>query len=140
LDSNEKKIFVTTSLAVYLVILFYFTLFWTAANVKDARTYLNLVPFRSIDSLIRRKGWASLFDLDITGNILAFVPLGLLLPLLSMRLRRASLIGLISFALSSFIETLQYISNTRYTDIDDIILNTMGSIMGYLAYCLFKRF
>jgi glycopeptide antibiotics resistance protein len=140
LNSDKRKIFITISLAFYLVVLFYFTLFWPAANVKNARIYLNLVPFRSIDSLIRRKGWAFPFDLDITGNILAFVPLGLLLPWLSIRLRRTGLIGLISFALSSFIETLQYISNTRYTDIDDIILNTLGSIMGYLAYCLFKRF
>lgn len=135
----NKKVIIIISLVVYLVILFYFTLFWPSANIKNARAFLNLMPLKSILSLIRRKGWIALFDLDIAGNLLVFVPLGLLLPGLNPRFKYTWLTGLTCFSLSSFIEIIQYVSNTRYSDIDDVILNTAGGLVGYLAYFLFKR-
>lgn len=70
-------------------------------------------------------------------NALLFVPLGALLPLLfgSCRLCRTTAIG---FSLSLFIE-LSQLFNYRATDIDDLLMNTLGTILGYLIYTLLLR-
>lgn len=70
-------------------------------------------------------------------NAILFVPLGTLLPLLfdGCRLRRTAAIG---FALSLLIE-LSQLFNYRATDIDDLIMNTLGTVIGYAVYTLLLR-
>lgn len=67
------------------------------------------------------------------GNVLLFFPLGVLIPLLWRRLRFWTVI-LIAIALSAGIEILQYISQAwgsyRLTDVNDVILNTLGACAG----------
>lgn len=88
---------------------------------------------------ITEKGkWFSLF-VNFFGNIAGFMPLGFF-PALLWRggsLKRALLIG---FSSSLFIEVWQ-IFIPRTTDIDDILLNTLGALLGYLVWKLLgKRF
>lgn len=70
-------------------------------------------------------------------NMLLFVPLGILLPLLwrSCRLYKTVAIG---FSLSLLIE-LSQLFNYRATDIDDLLMNTLGTLLGYLLYTLLLR-
>ena len=70
-------------------------------------------------------------------NAILFVPLGALLPLLfdSCRLRKTTAIG---FALSLLIE-LSQLFNYRATDIDDLMMNTLGTVIGYVLYTLLLR-
>ncbi|KAB1503904.1 VanZ family protein [Corynebacterium sp. 320] len=65
------------------------------------------------------------------GNILLFLPLGFLLMNLH---RRSSLrvVALIGLAISLSIETLQYIFALGYSDIDDVLFNTLGAVCGAL--------
>jgi glycopeptide antibiotics resistance protein len=72
------------------------------------------------------------------GNIIMFIPLGLMLPLLNEKYtNRKKLLGLAAFS-SLSIETIQLLSISfdiyRYVDIDDIILNTTGALIGYTIY------
>ena len=75
------------------------------------------------------------------GNVLLFVPLGILLPLVSTRLRfwRALLIAL---ALSSSIEVIQFASRTwgsyRLADVNDVILNGLGAGLGLALMALLR--
>lgn len=67
-------------------------------------------------------------------NILLFVPLGILLPLLWQKYRSLKNTVLFGAALSLSIEVLQ-IFTYRATDINDIIANTIGTALGF---CIFK--
>ena len=71
---------------------------------------------------------------QLIGNVVLFVPLGFLLPAALRSLRRAWPTLLVAAALSVLIETTQAILPEHATDIDDVILNTTGAALGYLAY------
>jgi glycopeptide antibiotics resistance protein len=80
---------------------------------------------------------------NILGNILLFLPLGILLPLLSVNLNSFWKIFLVAFFFSSSIEVLQWFSRQvgiyRSVDIDDVILNVMGSVVGFLILKLIYK-
>jgi len=75
------------------------------------------------------------------GNVVLFVPLGILLPLVSRRLRFLQGI-LIALGLSVGIEILQYVSRAwgsyRLADVNDVILNVLGAALG-LAIVMLPR-
>jgi len=74
------------------------------------------------------------------GNIALFLPLGILLPLVSKRYRSLGRVALIALCLSLTIEMIQFLSqfigNPRSVDIDDVLLNTIGACLGLLIYWL----
>ncbi len=69
-------------------------------------------------------------------NILLLVPFGFLLPLLWTKYRSVVRVTLCGFLLSLFIEMSQLFSY-RATDIDDLIMNTLGAFLGYLIFKIF---
>lgn len=72
---------------------------------------------------------------NIGGNILLFIPYGILFPCCYPKLRRYTL--LFGLLLSLFIEFTQLFFD-RVTDINDIILNVCGMLIGYLLYWLVR--
>lgn len=69
-------------------------------------------------------------------NILLFIPFGFLCPLISRTLERARNIFLIGFSLSFLIEISQLFTVYRVTDINDILTNIAGTLIGYLCFRL----
>lgn len=65
-------------------------------------------------------------------NVLMFVPLGFLIPLLGGRTRRFMPVLLTALAVTTGIELIQMISRRGIFELDDILHNTIGSIAGYL--------
>ena len=111
-----------------------------ALKLGDKETsFINLVPFkiiiRDIKSLIN--GDYLIFLINIVGNILLFIPIGILVPMLwKIKDRYVILIG---FLISLSIEITQLYLG-RVTDVDDLILNTSGVIIGLLVYkCVNKK-
>lgn len=70
-------------------------------------------------------------------NILLFVPLGALLPLLWKHCSMWQTVGT-GFMLSLLIE-LSQLFNYRATDVDDLLMNTLGTLLGYAVYALILR-
>lgn len=113
--------------ALYIICVFYVT---GAGTVYETRRYfqygmgqvnIHLIPFSE--------------EIDVFGyiaNILMMMPFGFLLPLLSRRTGKLRAIFLSGFLFSLMIE-LSQLFNYRATDIDDLILNTLGAILGYEA-------
>ncbi len=64
-------------------------------------------------------------------NVLLFVPFGFFLPVLWKKFRNAKKLFTAGFAMTSFIEIAQIFTG-RTTDIDDIITNIAGTLIGYL--------
>ena len=72
-------------------------------------------------------------------NIILFIPFGFMFPIIhSKSFRRYHLSPVftifIGFALSFSIEVMQYITGRGLADIDDLINNTLGAVIGYLVY------
>lgn len=96
---------------------------------------INTTPF--VETMKLQNG-ASILDFiyNLYGNIAWFVPFGFLVPLI--RQRRGFLATVMGGALLSvMIETVQFFIGTGVTDIDDVIFNTIGTIIGYLLFWLF---
>ena len=66
-------------------------------------------------------------------NIAMFVPYGLLLPMVFKKLRSISMQIIAVFLTTFSIEALQYLMG-RSADIDDIIMNCLGGLVGYLCF------
>lgn len=71
-------------------------------------------------------------------NLILFLPIGILPPLLWRQFQKPRNIILLGFLLSLFIEIAQ-LFNFRTTDIDDLIMNTLGAAVGYLITTLFLK-
>jgi glycopeptide antibiotics resistance protein len=119
------------ALGIYLLALFYATLF--IYNYYPYGKSVNLVLFDSI-KLMWESGSYWLILKNIIGNILLFMPLGFLMPLVSKKGKSVLIIGIIGFLTSTVIELLQYFVAHRIFDIDDILLNALGALVGYGAY------
>lgn len=104
---------------------------------------VNIVPFRTIgDSL--GMGFAWPVARVMAGNFLAFIPLGLLLPVFARR-ASASLVLLAGLAVSGAIEVTQGVLTTamgipyRIADVDDLLLNVVGVAFGLGCFRLARR-
>lgn len=72
-------------------------------------------------------------------NVVLFVPLGIMLPLFRKKYRSVAAVGITGFCLSLLIELLQMFTY-RATDIDDLLTNTLGTLIGYgIAKCILKK-
>ncbi len=104
----------------------------------------NFIPFKSIVDTINY-GSISIFLKQIAGNVLLFIPLGFAFPILFFKLTNRKTI-LIGFTLSLAIELIQVTSGLflgysyRSYDIDDLILNTLGTIIGLAIYKVSSRY
>lgn len=107
---------------------------------QTIRENINLIPFATIREQIRfilygtnrimvRYSYVNLF-----GNIIAFIPCGLFLPLLGNKTKKLRWTILISFALFLAVEIFQLFTLTGRADIDDVLLNLLGCLVGYFLW------
>lgn len=121
--------------------------FWTdwmegnrPALLRPFQGGINLIPFRKSWALfcyyVRHGLWDAVW-VNFPGNVVIFLPIGLFTGLLSDKPRwwKGTLW---SFLLSFGIE-IEQLFVSRGTDIDDMILNTLGGLGGYLLYLLLFR-
>jgi glycopeptide antibiotics resistance protein len=115
-----------------------FVLWITLGLFRSPEPGWNLQPLRSILHALR-EGSRHEVIVNLIGNVAAFVPLGFLYPLL--RPQSCSFAGSIvfCFCFSSFIEIAQYGLGERVADVDDVILNTLGGVVGVVLNCVSRR-
>lgn len=87
---------------------------------------INLIPFRDGVSL------------SMILNVVMFMPLGFLLPLLWKEYQSLVRTAIIGFCFSCGIEFCQ-LFNRRVSDVDDLLMNTLGAILGWLIWIVFSR-
>lgn len=130
-------------LVLYLVLLTYFLFFAEAMGRNpDARAdySYNLVPFKEIRRFIVYRsvlGYKAVF-LNIVGNVVAFMPFGFILPEVWDQLNRWYTITLMGFIFSLCIETAQLVGRVGSFDVDDLLLNTVGALIGYFVFVIAK--
>lgn len=125
---------------IYLVLLAYFLFFSEALgrNVSESYRY-NLEPFKEIRRFYTYRDTLgmSAFLLNIVGNVAAFVPFGILRPLIGQRRHNFYRTMFQGFLFSLCIEISQLVSHVGSFDVDDIILNTAGILVGYILFLIF---
>lgn len=101
---------------------------------------VNLIPLQRSWQLlcyyVRNDLWAAVW-VNFPGNVVMFMPVGFFAGLLSDKPRwwKGTLL---TAGLSLFIEIFQLFIS-RGTDIDDLILNTLGGLLGHLAFLVLRR-
>ncbi|NCU17387.1 VanZ family protein [Pallidibacillus pasinlerensis] len=100
---------------------------------------INLEPFNKIieTQILVENGHISYLFIEVFGNICMFIPIGFFLPLLWDKFKNPFLTVFVCLFISFSIETIQLIL-PRGTDVDDIILNTSGGLIGYILYSVQK--
>ena len=97
----------------------------------------NVIPFDFVRQGLS-DGVSEHLLVNVFGNILMFVPFGLLLPLGWGPFRRGARTCLAGTLASLLIEFLQAFCG-RSTDIDDVLLNTLGTLLGYALFAAARR-
>lgn len=130
---------------LYLVALTYLMFFAESlgrtGNSQTGYGY-NLELFREIRRFyIHRKqiGMEAVI-LNLGGNVVGFMPFGFILPIISRRGRKWYNTLMLVFLLSLCIETTQLVFKVGSFDVDDLLLNTVGGIMGFVAYRIVQKF
>lgn len=113
--------------AGYLLFLLSITLF--THNYYTYGRSSNLLPFGSI-RLMLESGSILLILKNVIGNMALFVPVGLLFPVLIGQGRAIRTAVFSAFLLSLLIEVCQYLFAARIFDVDDLLLNVAGALVG----------
>ncbi|MBD1383092.1 VanZ family protein [Metabacillus arenae] len=120
------------------------------SNIENVFRLINVIPLKSIINNSSQIGIAYNGDVqfmiglivrNVGGNILLLMPLGFLVPILWGKFKQFKKIILLGFVISISIEFLQFFESLaggwgRITDIDDVICNVSGVILGYFIHKL----
>lgn len=128
-NNNEKFVFYkefSNLLFIIYILLLYELL--TRSELNTVRGY-NLVPFTEI---FRYEIGSQAFLMNVVGNIVIFIPFGYLISTY-IKPKRILTILIVSVITSATVESVQLCIGRSF-DIDDIILNSLGAIIGFLLY------
>ena len=91
---------------------------------------------RKTISLVLFETWGHTFHMHamFVENIIMFIPFGILLPILFREFRNGWLCVLTGFICSCSIEIVQHITQTGFLQLDDVVTNTTGTLLGWLAW------
>ena len=127
---------------IYLAGLCYFLFFAeNYGRVTGLEKYrYNLVPFREIERFWKYRRELGIHSFhNLAGNILGFMPAGFFIPMLWNDKRGFFFTVYMTFQLSLHAEILQLIFRIGSFDVDDLLLNTFGGMLGYLLLMLLAK-
>lgn len=109
----------------------------TASVVRE----YNLIPFKTIKNYIKYRAHVNTKTLiiNIIGNVVAFMPMGFFIPILFRNKRNLVEVLFFSSLISLVVEFIQYRFVVGSFDVDDIILNTLGGVIGYILFLIIYR-
>lgn len=148
MKENKNKI-IFAILAVYGLILLYVLFFrrigvdypWTYPEYLNAMH--NFIPFKSVYDLFTAPvlpvSVVFRFALNFFGNILLFIPWGVLLPACFERMRFFRRFAILTLITLIAMETIQILTMLGSFDIEDISLNMAGAYIGYAIWTSRKK-
>ena len=120
---------------VYISLVLYFVFFSDHYGRVTGFTEFryNLTPFSEIHRYLTYREaftWENLIT-NLAGNILVFVPFGILVPIIRRKKTGIFYVFFLTLFFSLFIETVQLFTRVGVFDVDDLIMNTVGGVLGY---------
>ncbi|KRL91398.1 VanZ family protein [Lactobacillus kalixensis] len=132
-------------LVFYILLVLMFTTFRDSYFPWQINWHFNR-PLNEINLSFLKETWKLIyapskvdFIYNCFGNILCFLPIGFLLPLVFSKKQTFLRVVGVGMLFSVIIETLQFFLETGVSDIDDVFFNTCGVTAGYLLFKAFKR-
>lgn len=131
---NKKKLVLHNELLSLSFIIYILCLFYVVTFQDVSWSSHNYIPFKEI---FRYDLGSKLFYKNIFGNLLLFMPYGIFIARY-VNLKEPLVLTIIAFITSLSIEVIQFLIG-RVFDVDDIILNVVGCILGFSVYSLFRK-
>ncbi|WP_192987670.1 VanZ family protein [Carnobacterium mobile] len=136
---NIRREVILSTFIFYVILLVHLTVFREENRIGNVELsirsldQINLTPF--VHTFKLTEG-VTLFDYyyNLYGNILWFIPMGFGTAYLMKKKPFFFKTLLIGFSVSFSIETMQFLFQTGIADIDDLIFNTTGTLVGLLLY------
>ena len=150
---NEKKnLFLRRSIFfIYLLIVVKLIIFkypyeqlkaiadtWEKGVILEGLDTANFTLFKTIRMYIKYSYKLNSFE-NLLGNIVVFIPYGFLFPYVIKRGRNFLVMLFNAFLFVTGIEIFQLFSAFGAFDVDDILLNCFGAVIGYLLYLILRR-
>lgn len=123
---------------IYIFFLLYFLIFseWYGRSGIMGEYHYNLVPFQEIKRFWNYRDQLGILSVtNLIGNVVIFMPFGFFGAVASSHrsFLRTSLDG---FLLSLLIEIFQLVTTVGCFDVDDLLLNTIGTVLGYVTFII----
>lgn len=131
---NKEKIVFYKEFYDLLMIIYVLLLYQMLLSTENASSGINLIPFREIT---RYTIGSKLFFYNVIGNIALFIPFGYFVSD-KIKAKKTHQIIIVSAIISLTAELIQY-KIGRAFDIDDILLNVTGAIIGFIIYILIQE-
>jgi glycopeptide antibiotics resistance protein len=142
MNKRTFRVFCTVCFIAYLALLVKLIVFkypdlmtheilrsWSAEGLVRHIQSSNLIPFKTISRSLS----PDRLRIEIVAliyNIVAFVPLGFLLPCMGERARKWGVVLIAGLGVSLAIELVQLVTMLGSADVDDVILNVLGTLIG----------
>ncbi len=134
LFKNKKEFIVYRELASLIFIIYVLCLFYVVTFQDVSWSSSNFIPFKE---MFRYQFGSRLFFKNVIGNMLLFMPYGFFTAYY-LKLEKPKAVIILSLLVSTTIEFTQ-LAIGRVFDIDDIILNFMGAMVGFYVYYLLNK-
>ena len=135
LIKNHEKIVIYKELSMLVFAVYILCLFQVVTFQDDASwASNNFIPFKEI---MRYNITSRLFIKNVLGNMMMFLPFGFFASYY-LRAEKKVLPLLLTIIASISIEVVQLIIG-RVFDVDDIILNIIGGLLGYYIYAVLRE-
>lgn len=124
--------------AVYIVFLLYFLIFsdWYGRTGVMENYHYNLIPFQEIRRFWEYREKLGIWSIiNLLGNVIIFIPFGFFKPMSSVS-RNFLTTVLDGVLLSMVVEVFQFVTKVGRFDVDDLLLNTFGVVIGYLVFLI----
>ena len=125
---------------LYIGFIIYFLIFsdlYGRATTGMEDYHYNFVLFKEIKRFWEYRDQVGFFAMftNLFGNVLIFVPFGFFMPMAS---KYHSFMSTLfwSFSLSLCVETFQLLAKVGSFDVDDLLLNTIGGVVGYIIFAV----
>ena len=142
-NKKDNKLAEWVCFIAYLLLLGYAVFFSSGFGREEHADYrYNLTLFQEIGRYygvgIRTGSWR-LFLWNVVGNVCVFVPFGIFLPALFAKCQKLFSVFFFTLEFSLMVELIQLVTKVGSFDVDDLLLNTIGGILGYFLYKMFFR-
>ena len=134
---KNKKEFIFYKELFYLFFLIYILSLFQIVTFEDSSPLVSGNNFEPFKEILRYKLGSRLFFKNVIGNVVLFIPYGIFASLYTKIEKPHHALALIFFA-SATVETTQLLIG-RVFDIDDIILNIVGGMIGYIIYITISK-
>lgn len=136
---NKNKIKEKTDWHIHIILTYVFLIYCgLAMYVAGIGTIWDIISYQEIIGGINVLPFSSGGALTYILNVVMFMPLGFLLPLIWKHFQKIWKVILFGLVFSVLIETMQLFCH-RLSDVDDLLMNTFGACIGYWLWIVFNR-